>query len=268
MLDSYASQYAVIKVPQAYVYTDVQKKSVIGYVRKGKRITVGEVARAKGTLLPILVSGKVAYIQLKDIYLAKDITRSAITSLEQDPKVLEMLKLQRFDHFQLSVGMQALQLGSQWDKASKQINRSNSSSMGTEFRLRLERQKRRKISYHFGGAVQSASDKKLALKAYQLEGGISYNLLHRNKHSLGPFLTLHYSPSTKLTTDSQTMSGTMFGVSLAGEYSYNFHDDWLLKAGVGFHRHTLYGFTKNTELNPEYMSLSGAHTYLAFALKF
>lgn len=39
----------------------------IGFIKKGKKVRVGEVKRNYGKLLPIAINGKLAYIQVKDI---------------------------------------------------------------------------------------------------------------------------------------------------------------------------------------------------------
>lgn len=74
ILSSYvfSAQWATVIKDQAVVYSDQQMTSEIGYVKRGKKIRVGEVARNRGTLLPIIVNEKIAYIKIKDIKTATD----------------------------------------------------------------------------------------------------------------------------------------------------------------------------------------------------
>lgn len=63
----WAAQYAVVSAEKALIYSDQKMTSAIGYLSKGKKIQVGEVPRNKAQVLPIIVSGKVAYIRINDI---------------------------------------------------------------------------------------------------------------------------------------------------------------------------------------------------------
>jgi hypothetical protein len=62
-----AFHYAIVKSKRAVIYADILKTSPIGYVKMGKKVRVGEVARNRGLMLPIIVSAKVAYISVADV---------------------------------------------------------------------------------------------------------------------------------------------------------------------------------------------------------
>lgn len=62
-----AATWAIVKADRAKVYSDVQMSSVIGYIKQGKRIKVGEVPKNKGRLLPIVVSNRIAYIEIRNL---------------------------------------------------------------------------------------------------------------------------------------------------------------------------------------------------------
>lgn len=79
-IQSFAAQEAIVYTPAAIIFADQQMSAAIGYLPKGKKVMVGEVKRNKGRVLPIVVSGKVAYIQVKDIITSeayKDLNVSA-----------------------------------------------------------------------------------------------------------------------------------------------------------------------------------------------
>jgi hypothetical protein len=67
-----SAQWATVQADKAVVYSDQQMTSEIGYIKRGKRVRVGEVARNKGSLLPIIIDEKIAYIKIVDIKSAKD----------------------------------------------------------------------------------------------------------------------------------------------------------------------------------------------------
>ena len=69
----WASQDAVIKPEKAIVYADSQLTSPIGFIRRGTEVIVGDKLLKNGSLLRIIVSGKIAFIKVNDLYLLKDL---------------------------------------------------------------------------------------------------------------------------------------------------------------------------------------------------
>ncbi len=62
-----ASQEAIIVSENAIIYADKKMSAPVGYVRKGKRVRIGSVARNRAQVYPIVVSGKVAYVRSLDV---------------------------------------------------------------------------------------------------------------------------------------------------------------------------------------------------------
>jgi len=63
----WAAQDAIVIAEKAIIYADKTMTSPVGYIQKGKRVTIGEVPRNKARIYPIIVSGKVAYIRVIDV---------------------------------------------------------------------------------------------------------------------------------------------------------------------------------------------------------
>lgn len=70
--DLWAVQDAMVMVDSAVVFADEQMSSPVGYIRKGRKIKVGDVARNRAQVYPIIVSGKVAYIRVLDVTTEKE----------------------------------------------------------------------------------------------------------------------------------------------------------------------------------------------------
>jgi hypothetical protein len=68
----FSAQVAVVSKSKAVIYSDIDLKSPIGFVRKGKRLAVGEIKRRRGEILPVVVNGRVAWIKVQDINLPED----------------------------------------------------------------------------------------------------------------------------------------------------------------------------------------------------
>ncbi len=63
----WASQDAMVISDRALIYADELMTSPIGYVRKGKKVKIGDIPRNRAQVYPIIVSGKVAYIKALDV---------------------------------------------------------------------------------------------------------------------------------------------------------------------------------------------------------
>lgn len=64
---AYASKKGVVVVEKAIIYADRDMLAELGFLGRGKEVLVGEVKRARGQLVPIVIGGKIAYIKVRDI---------------------------------------------------------------------------------------------------------------------------------------------------------------------------------------------------------
>jgi len=64
-----AAQVGIVKVSKAIIYSDIELKSPIGYVRKGKQLAVGEVKRRRGEILPVSLNGRVGWVRVSSLRL-------------------------------------------------------------------------------------------------------------------------------------------------------------------------------------------------------
>jgi hypothetical protein len=62
-----AARNAVVVSEKAVIWADVARTTPLGYAARGKILRVGEVQRDKNQVLPVMISGKVAYISVEDI---------------------------------------------------------------------------------------------------------------------------------------------------------------------------------------------------------
>lgn len=69
---SWAAQDAVVVAQEAIIYSDQEMTSPIGYISFGKKVKIGEVARNKASVYPIVVSGKIAFIKVVDVSTQKE----------------------------------------------------------------------------------------------------------------------------------------------------------------------------------------------------
>lgn len=69
----HASVEAIVIAEKAVIWADVQRSAPLGYVTKGKQVTVGEVPRNKNQVVPIVVSGRIGYIAIDDLSFDEDL---------------------------------------------------------------------------------------------------------------------------------------------------------------------------------------------------
>lgn len=69
---SWAYQVARVIAEKAVVYADEQMTSPVGFIRKGKKIKVGDIPRNRAQVYPIILAGKVAFIKVLDLDTAKE----------------------------------------------------------------------------------------------------------------------------------------------------------------------------------------------------
>jgi hypothetical protein len=67
-----AAQDAVVLSERAVIYSDLEMTSPIGFVQKGKKVRVGEIPRNNAQLYPIVVAGRIGYIQVIDVSTEKE----------------------------------------------------------------------------------------------------------------------------------------------------------------------------------------------------
>ncbi len=83
---SQASQVAMVLAERAVIYSDREMTSPVGYVTRGRKIKVGEIARNKGQVYPIIVSGKIAYVRVVDVTTEKESMESTRLTAERFQK--------------------------------------------------------------------------------------------------------------------------------------------------------------------------------------
>lgn len=73
VINAFGAQWAEVKSEKAVVYSDPEMSSSIGFVSFGKRLRVGSVPKNYGLVLPIIVSNRVGYIKVEDIYTEEEL---------------------------------------------------------------------------------------------------------------------------------------------------------------------------------------------------
>ena len=74
---AYALKRAMIKSERALVYADEELTAPLGFIKRGKEVTISENTTKSGKLYRMIVSGRIAYIQNKDLYILNFLGQNA-----------------------------------------------------------------------------------------------------------------------------------------------------------------------------------------------
>ena len=210
-----ASRYAVVNSDRTVVYSDLAMESPIGYISGGKLIKVGEKPRMKGTLVPIAVSGRIAYVQVKDIRYVED---------EQDtysPKITEhnidnsAFKVQDSfkDNNHIIFQLGQFSLGQNWQDLSTSAGDESPSSM-TYWNFMLEhRSPITSYGFGLGGSYYSVTQSGIQAAALSFDAQIYYSPLKFSWVSIDLLLggTISFDTQVKVEGIEGATKGTFYG---------------------------------------------------------
>lgn len=221
--DSWAAQMAIVSSGKAIIYADQGLTTPLGFVRSGRQLMVGETVRQSGTLLPVVVAGRIAYIQLKDVVLSDaDLVSS---QKPQGPKIVEHEidipmdeitdDLKQNNHVSFQIGQ--FFAGTQLEELSLAAGAENGAV--TSYRLMFEH---RPVIYRYfwdvGLGLYNYATESFALRAITLEGNYYYSLIQTRFLTVQGFAGVILSGDFRLTSDQlQVQSkGTAYGYQFGG----------------------------------------------------
>ncbi len=218
-LSLFAAQTAYVRSLEAVVYADKELKTPIGYIRQGKKVEVGEVARNRGTILPIIVAGKIAYIKvedllLKDVILASDLEGHGYTEHENLEREEEKDILTENNY--LVFGYHQFSGGSEWEEMTSALGDSPSGISHYTFMA-----EHRPLIYDFffglGGGYYYGATEKFTFSAPSADFLLGYNLNKAFSQLYFDFtLGLSFSSGVKVdvSTSDNTHEGSLYGYSI------------------------------------------------------
>ncbi len=216
-----AAQIAVISVSKAVIFSDQKLTAPIGYISYGKKIKVGEVEKQDGTILPVIVSGRVAYIQIKDIALLNDLNQGGINTPKITEHDVELTfqtdqdKLSENNYFTVSLGQAAA--GEAWQEYSSEFGEE--STLFSVLALQMEhRAPNKKTSWGFGLTYFSASNEDIAAKSLAIEANLYYSIFNYRYMSISAFGGLLFSGDFQVIQGGgeQKSNGVLYGYSFGG----------------------------------------------------
>ena len=233
-----AAQRAVVKSEHAIIYGEIDKVTPIGYVSRGKTLRVGSVAKGSYRMLPIVVSGKVCWIQEADLLTPEHYTGVPETKKSQMPETItESSKDYNVKHYierknALELSYNSFSAGDEWSSLSMTVNGRESSTRVSNLSLRYFFMQSNGFNFGAGLDQFGASDGEASFGALAVAADVNKVLWERGDWSFKPNFSFFMSPS---------LSSGVMGFKTNAPILYQLTERGFLKAGLGYQRATVKG---------------------------
>lgn len=214
-----AYRLAVTKSKQTIVYADVDLAAPIGYIRSGRKLKVGDNALKQGRIIPLVVSGKIAYVKAEDISFS-----ISGSKLEHVPEVTDhdvntifkndAQRLKENSHFSLDYSL--VSPGSDWDGLHNQYSAESTPTL-SRINLAVEHrdpQGRHGFKIGLGHLFGSSDVSKITSLHAQFE--YQYRVINRSSLSLEAYGGLILTGDFNQTNFSQDAQGGAWGYDIGG----------------------------------------------------
>jgi hypothetical protein len=245
----WAKQEAMVAVERAVIYSDIQMTSPVGYVRRGKKITVGDIPRNKAQVYPIIVSGKIAYIRTRDVTTEKE-------SMDSDRLVAERFQKATASNLRSKFAFDYFVFNSQI-AIDKDLPLNKAALTWHGVSLRGEVVMKKDFDFQIITSFMTTSHENSNFKALEFGLGIGYRLIDSRKLKLKAevlALAVPFSSYAEGNDFRVNSYGHTLGAGLNLHYLFN--DHWGMEILGGVYRTALFEF----ETPSPYQSISPVFT--------
>jgi hypothetical protein len=243
----WAAQSAVVLAKKAVIYSDIKMSSPLGFVKRGKKISVGNATRNKGKVYPIIVSGKIAFIRAQDISTERESVKSHRLSRERFQKTKEVVLPLRLTASYFRFASQILIERDNGGIEDKEALAWNGISLKAEYGLK------RPWGMEFIMNFMVTSPGSEMFRALELGMGVSYLIFQEEKWQFrleGQFLGIPYSSYAY--EDDFRVNGYGFTLGSALNVLYKKSKRWSIEGQLGLYYTQLRSF----EVPKPYQSIS------------
>lgn len=234
---SWAAQEAIVIADRAVIYSDIEMKSALGFIRRGKKIAVGDSPRNKGQVYPVVVSGKIGFIRTLDVSTQKE-------GLDSNRLVAERFQRLTEEKYSGRYGLSYFRFPSQISIERENNGLKDKDALtwhGLSFKgiLDFKNLWAMEILFNFMTAKQPQEE----FRALEIGIGASYLVFENGKlktRILGQVLGIPYSSYSFQEDFRVNGYGFSMGSSLALSYRLTSH--WELESYAGLYYTQLRGF--------------------------
>jgi hypothetical protein len=271
---------ARITATKAIVYSDENMLSPIGYIANGKAIKVGNPRRINRDLVPLIISGRLAFIEIKDIKYENSseeeykFKRGA--PLEHNFDItLEKPEERYSENNSLYVGLHTYMSGNDVKNAFMTIEGADKSNFTGFFGQFIHRQP---TSNFFWGAAldySSISASAMSFEYLMLAPTIGFTPLKNSFFALDIYGSLDFAVHNEITIENNTggePEGFVWGPQINARVLLYPNARYHVFAGVGIRKYDVVGIDQLVDTNEVAVagirSIFGAGAFVGFAMDF
>jgi hypothetical protein len=234
----WASQDAMVIADKAIIFSDRNMTSAVGYIRRGKKIVVGEVARNKAQVYPIVVSGKIAYIRVVDVTTEKESMHSTRLVAERFQRTTHTDLKSKFvlSYYTYS---SSINLAAQNDKLA-----DGDSLTWHGLSLKGEVLIKRVFDLQMIANFMSGTQEEETFRAFEVGFGGAYRIIDRKNFIMrlgAQFLAIPFS--TYSLGEKFRVKGYGYTMGAGVDMTYLFNGHWGLEGYGGLYRSKIMGFS-------------------------
>jgi len=234
-----AVESAIISSERAIVYSDAELATPIGIVKRGKNILVGEHPIKKGLIYTIVLPGRIAYIQAKDLRVENN-PDGTKKSTEHNIDVLEKPAEEIYSkNNYFTAIISSLSMGNEWSdlQASIQDGSRESTTLRMNYwRFLFEhRDQRFKLNWSLGLDMMGKEIPHYKFSAAGIEGNVLYSPIRTSLITTDLFLGVLTFPFVRAQNDlaiDGNKSGKMWGYQYGAQVRIFPYSTWGGVAGI------------------------------------
>lgn len=260
---AHASVEAIVIVDKAIIWADVKRSAPLGYVVKGKTVTVGEVPRNKNQVIPIAVSGRIGYIAMDDISFAD--------------KPSEIPKDKRYERFKEvateQLGQQVMFLATGFN--SKESKNTSAGRTGQNWNFRGGTLKgvvptsKPRLGIMFIGEYLYAENNPETFRVFEMGLGFSITVIDWRYFKLRAEAAAMAVPYVQYESDPLfTLNGYGLGGLAQGTVDIYFNNRWGIEGSLGIQAIKLYGIDRPSQFKDFDPFFSGTRMSLGVVYRF
>src|SRR5690606_8792539 len=226
-----AARTAIVVADKAIIYSTTELEAPIGYVSRGKKIQVGEVARNRDQAYPVVVSGKIAYIRSRDISFDIDENQNFVAT-----RFYEMARESYNTHYSLGF----INYSSQYKSAITGLDEAFN-WYGYQIKGEFVHDSRWGIHILTTGMWGTKGEEQF--RTIELGVGGSYMIFELSRLRVNLFAQFLGIPFANYTVGSKfRVNGGGYGGGMGLSATYNLHNRWGIEGSIGVYQTRLMSF--------------------------
>ena len=264
---------------KAVVYSDENMLSPLGYIGNGKAIVVGNPRRMNRDLVPLIIKGRLAFIEIKDIRYedTRDDEHNARRGppIEHDFDVIIAKPEYQFsNNNSLFFNLHTYSAGQQVKDIIFSIGEEEKSSLNG-FQLQfVHRQNNLKYFWGAGIDYSAISSSNIYFSYLMISPTVGFVAYRNSNYYIDVYASLDLSINTqlKITNSMEEPTGFVFGPQFNARAVFFPKSKYHLLAGVGFRKYSVQNLSLLYDLDDNKIdgisSIAGPSLFIGFAMEF